>query len=53
MKMWAIFEQPGEDKTGSHVLTGQLPVDLAADTPELLQAFDIFGLTWSPLNRAE
>jgi len=53
MKMWAIFEQPGEDKTGSHVLTGQLPVDLAADTPELLEAFDIFGLTWSPLNRAE
>ncbi len=52
MRMWAIFEQPGEDETGSHVLTNQLPVDLVEDTPELLEAFDIFGLTWSPLNRA-
>lgn len=48
MRMWAIFEQPGEDETGSQVLTNQLPVDLGEDTAELLEAFDIFGLTWSP-----
>lgn len=45
--MWALFEQPGEDETGSRQLTDQLPIALTIDTPELLQAFAIFGLTWT------
>lgn len=47
LRMWAIFEQPAEDQTGSHTLTSQLPVELTEDTPELLEALDIFGLSWS------
>jgi len=35
------------DKTGSRRLTDQLPIALTVDTPELLEAFDIFGLTWN------
>ncbi len=46
-RMWALFEQPGEDKTGSRRLTDQLPIALTVDTPELLEAFDVFGLTWN------
>ncbi len=46
-RMWALFEQPGEDGTGSRRLTGQLPIALTVDTPELLEAFAIFGLTWN------
>lgn len=48
MTMWAIFEQPHEADTVSHTLTTQLPVHLDRDTPALVQALRIFGLTWSP-----
>ena len=46
-RMWALFEQPGEDETGSRQLTDHLRIALTVDTPELLQAFAIFGLTWN------
>ncbi len=48
MRMWAIFEQPGEDESGSRLLAEQVPVELTTTTPELLEAFRIFGLSWSP-----
>lgn len=47
LTMWAIFEQPGEDATGSHRLSEQLSIELSAGDPELLEAFDVFGLSWS------
>lgn len=45
--MWAVFEQPGEDQTGSRRLTNPLTFELTVDTPELLEAFDVLGLAWS------
>ena len=44
----AVFEQPGEDQTGSRRPADQLPIELTVDTPQLLEAFDILGLTWRP-----
>lgn len=53
LRMWAIFEQPGEDETGSRRLTDQLPIELTVDLPQLLEAFDILGLTWTPTAHAQ
>lgn len=47
LRMWAIFEQPDDDATGSHRLTDQLAIELHVGTPELLEAFDVFGLSWT------
>lgn len=41
LRMCAIFEQSGEDSTGSRRLTDQLQIELTVEAPQLLEAFDI------------
>lgn len=47
MLMWAIFEQPHEDDTGSDTLAIRVSVDLTEDTADLVEAFRIFRLSWT------
>jgi hypothetical protein len=46
LAMWAIFEQAGEDTTGTHTLTESRQVQLNETTSELVEAFQIHGLHW-------
>ncbi len=45
--LWAIFEQPGEDRDGSATLTRRMPIPLTPQTPELVEAMGLHGLTWT------
>ena len=47
MRMWAIFEQPHEDDTGSDTLAIHVSVDLTEDTADLVEAFRILRLSWT------
>jgi hypothetical protein len=56
--MWAIFEQPHEDDTGSDTLATRVSVDLTEDTADLVEAFRVLALPataaratgcWKPL----
>ena len=51
LAMWAIFEQPGEDTTGSTALTDHHVAELTADDADLLEAFRIHGLSWATASR--
>ena len=46
LTMWALFEQPGEDITGSTALTDAHTIELDADTPALIDAMRTHGLAW-------
>lgn len=46
LTMWAVFEQPGEDATGSAALRGAHPIELDETTPALIEAMAQHGLVW-------
>lgn len=47
LRLWAVYEQPGEDEAGSHALAHAAEIDLSPDTPELIEAMRIHNLGWS------
>jgi hypothetical protein len=50
LTLWALFEQPGEDLTGSAALTDPTTIDLTADSPDLVEAMSIHGLIWAKVS---
>ncbi|TIH30794.1 RES domain-containing protein [Subtercola vilae] len=47
IKMWAVFERSKDDTHSSHLYPGEAPTSVADDMPELLEAFDLHGLSWA------
>jgi hypothetical protein len=45
-KLWAIFEQPHDSAISGH-LTKLGDFSLEEETPELVEAFELFGLKWA------
>lgn len=46
MTMWAVFEQPGEDGTGSAALHETHMIEFDETTPALIEAMHQHGLVW-------
>lgn len=45
-RMWAVFEQP-QDSPVSNLITRLEVLSLDADSPEIIRAFGLLGLTWA------
>jgi hypothetical protein len=48
LELWAVFERPG-DPIISPRLESPEAHPLSPEDPDLVAAFDLFGLTWEPL----
>lgn len=46
LTMWAVFEQPGEDESGSAALRQWRSIQFDETTPALVEAMAQHGLTW-------
>ncbi|GAA4489905.1 RES domain-containing protein [Microbacterium panaciterrae] len=46
LRMWAVFERADSSYRSSHLEPLSEPVRVTPDTPELLEAFERFGLHW-------
>jgi hypothetical protein len=44
LALWAIYEQPGEDDTGSYTLSQVAAIGVGPDTPELIEGTHIHAL---------
>lgn len=46
LRMWAVFERADSPHRSSQIVPVSEPVSVSPDTPELLEAFERFGLRW-------
>ena len=47
LTLWAVFERPSADSDASPLLSDVTASDLSPETPELVAAFAVLGLTWT------